>query len=68
MTGPRIIGKAAPDPSHLVALASAKPTGIRRTNTGGWAAIRDGRLVASYVGLGAKREAIRDAGTNEVIS
>jgi hypothetical protein len=42
--------------------------GIRRTNSGSWAAIRDGRLVNEFRGSGSKAAAIRAAGTNRVIA
>jgi len=49
--------------------AAAQPrTGIRRGNTGAWAAIKDGRLIDSFSGPGSKAAAIRAAGTNTVIA
>lgn len=67
MLGPKIIRDESAEPPRSVKHA-APQTGIRRTNTGGWAAIRDDRLVGTYEGAGAKRLAIANAGTNEVIS
>jgi hypothetical protein len=43
-------------------------TGIRRTVQGGWAAIKDGRLVRDFTGTGSKAKAIKAAGTNAVIA
>lgn len=67
--GPRIVR----DESLMEYIADERAarmprTGIRRTNSGGWAAIRDGRLIDSYSGIGAKRAAIAAAGTNTVIA
>lgn len=45
-----------------------KPTGIRRTAQGGWAAVKNGRLVRDFVGTGSKARAIKAAGTNAVIA
>lgn len=62
--GPRIVR----DDTALARILPAGPrTGIRRTNSGGWAAVKDGRLVADYSGIGAKRSAIEAAGTNREI-
>lgn len=48
---------------------AAQPrTGIRQTNSGDWAAVRDGRLVSTHAGIGAKRAAILAAGTNTVVA
>ena len=43
-------------------------TGIRKSNAGDWCAIKNGRLVASFSGAGAKRQAIEAAGTSRVIA
>lgn len=48
--------------------ASIPRTGIRRTNSGGWAAIKDGRLLDTFNGVGAKRIAIQRAGSNTVVA
>jgi hypothetical protein len=45
-----------------------RETGIRRTVQGGWAAIKDGRLVRDFTGTGSKAKAIKAAGTNAVIA
>lgn len=67
--GPKIIRDESL--MHYVETARAERmprTGIRRGNTGDWAAIKDGRLVQSFSGIGAKRAAIQAAGTNTVVS
>lgn len=68
MPGPKIIAEADP---HVFELAAVDPhedaTGIRRTNTGGWAAIKDGRLRGEWRGPGSKARAIRSAGTDAVL-
>jgi hypothetical protein len=48
--------------------AAERQTGIRRSNSGAWCAIVEGRLIDSWVGAGAKATAIRVAGTNRVIA
>jgi hypothetical protein len=47
--------------------APARQTGIRRTNSGAWAAIRAGKLIDTFKGPGSKVRAIQAAGTNRVI-
>jgi len=59
--------EAAREASFEAARLRSAQSGIRRS-AGGWAAIRDGRLVDEYVGVGSKRSAIEAAGTNAVIS
>ena len=65
--GPRILAQNVPDPEPLRAPDEGK-TGIRRRPNGGWCAIVDGRLVGEWIGPGSKLQAIRTAGTNEVLS
>lgn len=43
-------------------------TGIRRTDSGAWVAVVDGRLVGVWSGAGSKLRAIRNAGTNTVLA
>ena len=59
--------EALREASFEAARLRSAQSGIRRS-AGGWAAIRDGRLVDEYVGVGSKRSAIEAAGTNAVIS
>ena len=47
--------------------AERAATGIRRTNTGSWAAVVEGRVKGVWSGAGSKRRAIRQAGTNVVL-
>jgi hypothetical protein len=68
--GPKIIRTEAPEPTKAEAGRARREqrqreqqTGIRRT-LNGWAAIRKGRLIAEYTGLGAQPKAIQTAGTN----
>lgn len=62
MTGPKIIADTREDGGcHPV---QRKTTGIRRVNSGGWAAIREGRLVDTFTGPGSRAAAITAAGTN----
>lgn len=63
MTGPKILAEAIPPPY----IAPKPTTGIRRTNTEGWAAVKGGRLVDTFEGIGSKAAAIRAAGTNRII-
>lgn len=51
----------------LMSAPAEPPTGIRRTNAGGWAAVIDGKLAGSWSGLGSKLNAITCAGTNRVL-
>lgn len=44
-----------------------KATGIRRTNTGGWVAVVNGRAADTFTGPGSRRRAIQTAGTNREI-
>lgn len=48
--------------------AQGKPaqTGIQRGRRG-WIAVRQGRLIDEYVGVGSKAAAIQVAGTNRVL-
>lgn len=70
--GPRII--AHPPASTVTAAEHEQKardegkTGIRRSEYGGWLAIVDGRLVDVWRGPGSKLNAIRAAGTNEVLA
>lgn len=71
MLGPKVIRDESLDRyiEEQRAAASLRPrTGIRRTNTGGWAAIREDRLVDTFEGPGSKGRAILSAGTNAVIA
>lgn len=45
-----------------------KATGITRNNVGQWVAFYDGRPVSWHSGSGSKARAIRDAGTNHVLT
>jgi hypothetical protein len=65
MTGPKILADMMFEPEPPT--PRGPQTGIRRTNTGGWAAIKRDRLVDTFVGIGSKAAAIRAAGTNRVI-
>lgn len=47
---------------------TAPATGIRKTNTGEWAVICEGRFVDSFRGIGARARAIDLAGTNHVLA
>lgn len=68
MTGPKIIQTAPTEDEQVkLDLTAHHATGIRRTNTGGWAAVKNGRLIDTFSGLGCKVAAIRAAGTNTVI-
>ena len=66
MTGPKIIRREAPEAKSRQ--RHRGETGIRATNDGGWAAVKDGKLVDVYTGAGARRMAIRTAGTNLVLA
>ena len=43
-------------------------TGIRRSASGAWVAVVDGRLAGAWSGAGSKLRAIRAAGTNTVLA
>ena len=66
MTGPKIIRDTREDGGCAPVIRAA--TGIRRTNSGGWAAIHAGRLVGSFTGPGSRAAAIQAAGTNERVA
>jgi hypothetical protein len=65
--GPKIIRDESAD-EQLAVLATTTHTGIRRTNSGGWAAVKDGRLIDIFTGVGSKAAAIQAAGSNAVIA
>ena len=70
--GPRILAMpeqttVTPD-EHVQRARDEGKTGIRRLASGAWAAVIDGRLVDEWSGPGSKAQAIRKAGTNEVLS
>lgn len=68
MTGPKIIAESTPEqPQSRDALMATTATGIRRANNGAWCAVKHGRLIDTFAGLGSKAAAIRAAGTNRVI-
>lgn len=64
MAGPRIIGFA---PEQRPPRKTVRETGIQQDSSGNWVAIRNGRLVRAFSGPGARRLAMREAGTNTVI-
>lgn len=68
MTGPKILARPEEAAEDTPQTIPANATGIRRTNTGGWAAIVGGRLKAEFRGMGSKARAIRSAGTNAVVT
>lgn len=68
MTGPKIIEQVHPREDGGCAPVQRVTTGIRRVNSGGWAAIRNGKLIDSFTGSGSRAAAIRAAGTNARVS
>lgn len=67
--GPRIIRDESLMAHIAMERAAAMPrTGIRRCNSGAWAAVREGRLIDTFAGPGSKASAIRAAGSNTVIA
>lgn len=62
MLGPKVIANTREDGG--CAPVTRNVTGIRRVNSGGWAAIRSGRLVDTFTGSGSRAAAIQAAGTN----
>lgn len=68
MLGPKIVRHEAPERPAGKPRHQRGETGIRQDNTGSWAAIRDGKLAGTFTGSGARRLAIREAGTNTVLS
>lgn len=61
--GPKIIAETSPEPDAPRSPDEGQ-TGIRRSLTGGWCAIVNGRLVKEFIGMGCKARAIEAAGTN----
>ena len=69
MLGPKVVRRESPErPAKAQRRHTRGETGIRQDNTGAWVAIRDGKLAASFTGSGARRLAIREAGTNTVLA
>ena len=66
--GPKIVGYAPVERAPRKERTMRGETGIRRGKSGEWFAIRNGRLAAGFTGSGARRLAIREAGTNTVLS
>lgn len=66
---PNIQQELATGAADLAATAApTKDTGIRLSNCGEWVAVRNGRYVGSFKGIGAKRSAILAAQSNRVIA
>jgi hypothetical protein len=70
MLGPKIIADEPIHPREDGGCHSVEriTTGVRRANSGGWAAIRNGKLIDSFTGPGSRAAAIRAAGTNARVS
>lgn len=62
--GPKVLDV----PTFEQAASYPRESGIRRDSTGGWSAIRNGRLVDSFTGPGCKGRAIQAAGSNRVLA